>query len=62
MKLCPKQQKNLVFQQKKIYIFAGEKEVNDFLNNPENYKNKGNAFNPPEQVAEDQITTIVDKV
>ena len=50
VKLCPRHHRNIALYNKKIYLFAGEKQLNDFIANPEGYKNRGNAFNPPEQI------------
>lgn len=52
VKLCLRHHKNAVLYNKKFYFFAGDKERKDFMSNPESYKNKGNAFNPPEQILE----------
>lgn len=59
--MCLRHHKNVVLYNKKFYVFASEKERNDFISNPESYKNKGNAFNPPTEIFEEEIAGISKK-
>ena len=57
IKVCLKNYENLVLFNKKIYAFKSQKELQDFIKNPDTYTNKGEAFSPPEDIPLESICT-----
>jgi len=55
IKVCLKNYENLALFNKKIYAFRSQKELQDFVKNPDTYTNKGEAFSPPEDIPLESI-------
>lgn len=55
VKVCLKNYDHLALFNKKIYAFKGDKELKDFINNPDTYTTKGEAFSPPEEVCLEDV-------
>jgi hypothetical protein len=47
VKVCLKNYEHIALFNKKIYGFKSEKELKDFIINPDTYTTRGEAFSPP---------------
>jgi hypothetical protein len=47
VKVCIKNYQNLALFNRKIYAFKSEKELKDFIANPDTYASRGSTFAPP---------------
>ena len=61
VRVCLKDYNHIALFNKKIYVFKSQKELQDFINNPDTYTSKGEAFSPPEDVPIENIYTVHSK-
>jgi YHS domain-containing protein len=58
VKVCIKNYQNIALFNRKIYAFKSEKELKDFINNPDTFVNRGSAFAPPEEINVEDIYNL----
>lgn len=58
---CLRTHENLALYNKKLYIFNSEKELKDFISNPETFLSKGPGFMPPTQIEMEDFKKVEEK-
>ena len=61
VRVCLKNYENIALFNKKIYAFKSDKELKDFITNPDTYTTRGEAFAPPEEVSIEDINSVYAK-
>jgi hypothetical protein len=60
-KMCLRNYDYLALYDRKIYVFKSDKELKDFISNPDTFTNKGVAFIPPEEISIEDIQSVHSK-
>lgn len=61
VKVCVQNYDNIALFNRKIYAFKSQKELKDFVINPDTFVNRGEAFSPPEEINLEDIHSVSSK-